>query len=312
MNPADLDQLKTILDVHGATLGGHQSQLESISKTVEAIAASVTDLADTIYVAFYSEMRKFFDRSKQGIKDQLIPCDLPTSFDGLVDVAICVDTWLSQQRRLRTSFNTQRADSGTFLSPLALTMGARGPAPPTQPEPMLIDWTHLSYAERKRRMDSKACLYCEESFIDATLATKWGVPVSILQTPLTASALNGSSFASVKHLTVPELESSAPSVQAFIRRCRATWRRARTTLLHSGAQGYDPIAWAQTQKDSRVRDGNEKSSEVETGMLLVERGRTTVVVERAHSETPPAALRRSSHEGAELFGKDGYAAGALV
>ncbi|CAL8264111.1 unnamed protein product [Lota lota] len=150
--------------------------------------------------------------------------------------------------------------------------GARGPASPAQPEPMQIDRTRLSPAERKRRLDSNACLYCghqgnfhttsvlvdsgaEESFIDATLATKWGVPVSTLQTSLTASALNGSRFACVKHLTVAELEFSAPSVQAFIRLCRATWRRTRTSLLHSGAQLPD-------DSEARVQLAEKRSREL--------------------------------------------------
>ncbi|XP_031415817.1 uncharacterized protein LOC116218392 [Clupea harengus] len=33
-----------------------------------------------------------------------------------------------------------------------------------------------------------------------------------------------------------ESEASVPSVQAFIRRCKSTWRRARAALLHSGSQ----------------------------------------------------------------------------
>lgn len=45
MDPADANQVKSVLDLHGTMLGKHQTMLDTISHQVESVAASLTGLA---------------------------------------------------------------------------------------------------------------------------------------------------------------------------------------------------------------------------------------------------------------------------
>lgn len=45
MDPADSSQMKTFLEQHGVVLGRQQTQLDVISKTLEAMSTGYTDLA---------------------------------------------------------------------------------------------------------------------------------------------------------------------------------------------------------------------------------------------------------------------------
>lgn len=45
MDPADANQLKAVLDMHRAMRGNHQTQLNNISRVMEAMVASITGIA---------------------------------------------------------------------------------------------------------------------------------------------------------------------------------------------------------------------------------------------------------------------------
>ena len=98
----------------------------------------------------------FLNGLSEEIKDELVAHNLPDTCEGLVDLAIRIDTRLQQRRRARAL----RGPSQTFF-----------PTPATQPtflsasdssgsEPMQIDRTRLTTAERQRRLSSRSCLYC--------------------------------------------------------------------------------------------------------------------------------------------------------
>ena len=99
--------------------------------------------------AFYDV---FFNGLSEEIQDELLPHDLPKDFDELVDMAIRVGTRLSQRRRMR-AFPLQEFRTSFSLPKDTPTLQYTS-------EPMQVDRTHLTPAERRRRLQVKACLYC--------------------------------------------------------------------------------------------------------------------------------------------------------
>lgn len=100
----------------------------------------------------------FLNGLSEEIKDELVSHDLPRSCEGLVNLAIRIDKRLQERRRTRAF----RGFPGTPFSTSAILP----PSPPTDapaPEPMQVDRTRLSQAERQKRIDSRSCLYCGQS-----------------------------------------------------------------------------------------------------------------------------------------------------
>ena len=102
--------------------------------------------------AFYDV---FFNGLSEEIQDELLPHDLPKDFDELVDMAIRVGTRLSQRRRMRVSLGFPWRESRASFS-----LPKDTPTLQYTSEPMQVDRTHLTPAERRRRLQVKACLYC--------------------------------------------------------------------------------------------------------------------------------------------------------
>ena len=139
-------------------------QLRQRSQSVSDYSIQFRTLASTSgwnQEAFYDV---FLNGLSEEIKDHLIPHELPQTFDGLVDMAIRVDVRLGQRRQMRAPLTFPRQESQASL----LTPGAN-PDPPDTSEPMQVDRTRLTPAERRRRLLAKACLYCGQvgHFVDA-------------------------------------------------------------------------------------------------------------------------------------------------
>ncbi len=94
----------------------------------------------------------FLNGLSEPIKDELTTRELPATLDALIDLAIRIDSRLTQRQKERLA---RRPQLSLHRSP------ATEPAPrPSEPEPMQVDRTRLSPAERQRRITSGSCLYC--------------------------------------------------------------------------------------------------------------------------------------------------------
>ena len=131
------------------------------NKTVSDFAIDFRTLAatcgwnsDALYDAFLSGL-------SESLKDELASRELPATFDELVDLAIRLDN------RLRLRWREKGASRSRLprLPILPQPQSAAVPTPTVDTdatESMQVDRTRLSAAERKRRMDSRSCLYCGE------------------------------------------------------------------------------------------------------------------------------------------------------
>ncbi|CAL9685258.1 unnamed protein product [Knipowitschia caucasica] len=101
------------------------------------------------------------------LKDQLAPLDLPDDLDELISLVIKIDKRIYERERERFSFNPNRrgnpgatsvpswyASSGPSLPP----SGSESTDPPK--EPMQLGRTHLTPAERQRRIREGRCIFC--------------------------------------------------------------------------------------------------------------------------------------------------------
>lgn len=93
----------------------------------------------------------FFQGLSEDIKDKLIPHALPTDFEQLVDMAIRID--VRREQRHKTQRSLCHLHQGNPLIP------AFSPRPPGVPEPMQVDRTCLSPAEKEWRWIDRVCFY---------------------------------------------------------------------------------------------------------------------------------------------------------
>ena len=97
----------------------------------------------------------FLNGLSENIKDELVSHELPRTCEGLVNLAIRIDMRLQERHRARVF---ERSPGTYSVSP-----AIQPPYPSTDspgPEPMQVDRTQLTQAERQRRMNSRSCLYC--------------------------------------------------------------------------------------------------------------------------------------------------------
>lgn len=99
---------------------------------------------------------------REDLKDELIMRDLPTAFDELMSLCIKVDEWLRARRQTRNSSSQEAVEQrgadneGRTTRPFSRTPeGADG-----EVQPMQIGNSHLTVAERQRRITAGECLYC--------------------------------------------------------------------------------------------------------------------------------------------------------
>lgn len=158
------EEMRKVFDrsKHGREAAREVLQLRQGRQSVSDFAIQFRTLA--VSAGWNSEAMYdvFFNGLSEDVKDQLVPHDLPEDFDRLVEMAIRVDVRLGQRRRVRRP----------LVSPCPVP---RPPSPVSCPvssdssEPMQVDRTRLSPAERERRWRTKACLYCGQQghFVDA-------------------------------------------------------------------------------------------------------------------------------------------------
>ncbi|KAL0187404.1 hypothetical protein M9458_019074, partial [Cirrhinus mrigala] len=100
-----------------------------------------------------------FLHGSERIKDEIYSLELPTTLDGLIELATRVDFHLTlRSQHLRTDTMHESSDP----SP-----GAKGATPPrlglSEEEPMQIGRAHLTARERRHRITNGLCLYCAEA-----------------------------------------------------------------------------------------------------------------------------------------------------
>lgn len=82
------------------------------------------------------------------IKDEIYALELPTSLDGLIDLAIRVDTRLQQRvPTVNLLYHPPITSCDTNVSS-------------SEPEPMQMGRSRLSLEEKRRRRNKGLCLYC--------------------------------------------------------------------------------------------------------------------------------------------------------
>ncbi len=95
------------------------------------------------------------------IKDEIYSLELPSSLDGLIDLAIRVDNQISlRSRHRRSGFPPElvtRAASGTASDMPTQHLGL------SEEEPMQVGRARLTVKERRYRLDNQLCLYCGEA-----------------------------------------------------------------------------------------------------------------------------------------------------
>ena len=83
------------------------------------------------------------------ILDEIVPHELPSSLEGLIDLAGRVDT------RLRERIHSRAR--GPFAR---TTLPVEVDVPLADPEPMQIGRTRITDDERRRRRETNSCFYC--------------------------------------------------------------------------------------------------------------------------------------------------------
>ena len=110
---------------------------------------------DALYDAFLNGL-------SENLKDELASRELPTTFDELVDLAIRLDNRL--RLRWREKGGSRSHLQRPPIIPPSQSAAVRPPstATPDATEPMQVDRASLSLSaeERRRRIESRACLYC--------------------------------------------------------------------------------------------------------------------------------------------------------
>ncbi len=95
------------------------------------------------------------------IKDEIYSLELPSSLDGLIDLAIRVDNRISlRSRHRRSGFPPElvtRAASGAASDTPTQHLGL------SEEEPMQVGRARLTVKERRYRLDNQLCLYCGEA-----------------------------------------------------------------------------------------------------------------------------------------------------
>ncbi|KAL0153910.1 hypothetical protein M9458_050779, partial [Cirrhinus mrigala] len=122
------------------------------------------------------------------IKDEICSLELPTSLDGLVDLAIRVDTRLPCKSQ-SPSVGKRLLMGGVTLakSSLAATLLS-----------VMLQWSSTTY-DCQALIDSGA----EGNFLDSDLAYRLKLPVVAFSQPIAVHALNGLSLPSITHTTGP-------------------------------------------------------------------------------------------------------------
>ena len=98
------------------------------------------------------------------IKDELLTRDLPDELDHIITLAIRVDTWQEDRRRMTKPKSPPRFyHRGTItLPPTQAVTRTTSPnsASMGEPEAMMVDRARLTREERYRRVRTRSCLYC--------------------------------------------------------------------------------------------------------------------------------------------------------
>ncbi len=137
-----------------ALLRQRESSVSSYSIEFRTLAASCGWNDKALWDHFLHGLAKH-------IKDEIYSLELPSSLDGLIDLAIRVDNRISlRSRHRRSGFPPElvtRAASGAASDTPTQHLGL------SEEEPMQVGRARLTVKERRYRLDNQLCLYCGEA-----------------------------------------------------------------------------------------------------------------------------------------------------
>lgn len=140
--------------VHGREAARLLVSLRQGDRSVSDYSIQFRTLAASCGWNAAAQWDQFLHGLRDEIQDEIAAQELPTEFDGLVDLAIRVDNRLTLRQRNRMArFAWKQGGSQDPLSPTSLDTFQES-------EPMQIGRTRLSAEERKRCITNRLCLYC--------------------------------------------------------------------------------------------------------------------------------------------------------
>ena len=154
---AFIGEMKKVFDrsVHGREAARVMLQIRQGKRSASDYAIDFRNLATTSGWNPDAQYDAFLYGLSEAIKDEVATRELPSTFDDLVELAIRVDKRLKQRAGEREFRPPPRSPASEAPLPFL-----PAPAYPSLPEPMQVDRTHLSPAERRRRRDTNSCMYC--------------------------------------------------------------------------------------------------------------------------------------------------------
>ncbi|XDV19983.1 hypothetical protein PO909_025369 [Leuciscus waleckii] len=154
------------------------------------------------------------------VQREIYALDLPTSLNGLIELALKVDARLSRVERRALPSRTPGGAEGPRFS------GGDAVSPVYDHEPMQVGRARLSREEKERRRSQGLCLYCggaghyahncpvkgpspialldsgaEDNFMDHTFAHKLQIPLKPLTHKIAVHALNGQELPTISLTT---------------------------------------------------------------------------------------------------------------
>ncbi|KAL0170965.1 hypothetical protein M9458_035561, partial [Cirrhinus mrigala] len=129
------------------------------------------------------------------VQKEIYALDLPANLNGLIDLALRVDSRLSRAERRGLS---ARLPPGEGIPPRA--SGHDAISPHDEHEPMQVGRARLSREEKERRRSRGLCLYCGAP---GHYAFNCPVPLSPLTDPIAVNALNGQTLPKITFVTKP-------------------------------------------------------------------------------------------------------------
>lgn len=150
------DEMRKVFDrsLHGREAAREMLMIRQGRRSASDYAIDFRTLAATTGWNEEAQYDAFLSGLSEAIKDEVASRELPTSFDSLVELAIRID------KRLKLHYGEREFSRRPKKLPETPLLALASPSADPEPEPMQVDRARLSPAERQRRRDSNACLYC--------------------------------------------------------------------------------------------------------------------------------------------------------
>ncbi|XP_056324803.1 uncharacterized protein LOC130237804 [Danio aesculapii] len=152
------EELKKVFDraVAGREAARMLTELQQGQRSVADYSIEFRTLAAESEWNAQAQWDVFLHGLADRIKDEIFALDLPKTLDGLIDLAIRVDSRL--QLRERHTRHTYALENSPL--PAATVFPGLVDTPLSEPEPMQMGRSRLSLEEKRRRRSEGLCMYC--------------------------------------------------------------------------------------------------------------------------------------------------------